>query len=279
MLLAAVLCGCGGVREGEVWGNVQAVDADNGLVRLELLGGWFSTPTVEASIDSGDAQWLEEGREVRGELIRNDFGYEFKSVWPVTPEDESLLWQKNQVLRRDTVDRGPQAFREVGETVPQFALYDQNGGLFTRDMLEGRWTVMHFIFTRCAMPEMCPASTRKMSHLLEAVQKAGTKDALLISFTMDPEFDTPGVLKSYARGYGMDDPQSRFLTGPLQAVQDLKKQLGILSKPDEALVLKHTMGTVLVSPDLKIVHHVPHRTWSVEDFLEKIQSLSKIDPS
>ena len=71
----------------------------------------------------------------------------------------------------------------------------------------------------------------------------------------------------------LDDPRFRFLTGPLQAVQDLKKQLGILSKPDQALVIKHTMRTILVGPDLKIAYHVPGSMWGVEDFLEKIHDL------
>ena len=57
----------------------------------------------------------------------------------------------------------------------------------------------------------------------------------LISISLDPRFDTPGVLKSYARGYGVDAPQSRFLTGPLQPVQDLKKQLLITNNTQLAM--------------------------------------------
>jgi len=77
----------------------------------------------------------------------------------------------------------------------------------------------------------------------------------------------------------LDDPQSRLLTGPLQAIQDLKKQLGVLSKPHETLLIQHTMRTILADPDLNIVYQVPHRTWGVEDFLGKILEPTSSGPS
>lgn len=269
-------CGSGEVGEGPVEGEVVTVDEDSVSVRLHATGFWKpKVPVVSFALAStGDSYWLESGLPIRAELSEDGLA----SVWPARPADQERLARLNKILRRDTVSRGQSAFREVGESLPEFALYDQDGRLFTRDSLKGQWSVLHFVFTRCAVPEMCPASMRKMASLLVSLQQRGGRGPLLLTITLDPLHDSPGVLNEFARGYGMDDPQARFLTGPLQVVQDLKKQLGILSKPDDALVIKHTMRTILVSPELEIVHHVPHQSWSVEDFLEKLPSLAKVGP-
>jgi protein SCO1/2 len=88
---------------------------------------------------------------------------------------------------------------------------------------------------------------------------------------MDPEHDTPGVLKAYAESYGVDDPQYRFATGSLQASRDLKKQLWIQFRSDPNLILQHSMRTLLIGPDLKIIYQVPGSKWEMEDILEKIR--------
>ena len=281
-LISLFLLGCGSEiqREGLVEGEILDLDSDSVTLLLEDRG-WFSK-SEELSIplrNESDSLWLAKGMSVRAELRSNDNRLALQSVWPADPAVESKLIKTNQLLRRDTVHRGQEAFREVGEALPEFALYDQDGHLVTRDSLKGRWTVMHFIFTRCTAQEMCPASSSKMAQLLKALKTKGAQNPLLVSFTLDPRFDTPGVLKSYAMGFGLDDPQSRLLTGPLQAIQDLKKQLGVLSKPHETLLIQHTMRTILADPDLNIVYQVPHRTWGVEDFLSKILEPTSSGPS
>jgi len=280
LMLAVILAGCGGgvVREGPFTGRVLDV-RDEGSVRLESRGRWFSTSRiVEADIYAGDVLWLQSGLTVRGDLVGKFPAFEFKRIWPASPGEDRQLHEKNRLLRRDTVNRGMSAFREVGEGIPEFALYDQDGKLISRADFEGRRTVVNFIFSRCTMPEMCPAATQRMGLLLSKLKSEEFQDVRLVSITMDPEFDTPGILKAYARSYDLDGPRFRFLTGPLQTVQDLKKQLGILSKPDQALVIKHTMRTILIGPDLKIVYHTPGSMWGVEDFLEKIHDLPQNKP-
>ena len=275
------LCGCnrGNLADGPIQGRVLEIQSERDFIRIEFSSGFFGAKReLQVAVNPADLLWLKEGREIRGELLRKDQQHELNSIWPSTDSDKKEIEIRNKVLRRNTVDRGVAAFRDTGEVVPEFALYDQDGNLFSRSNLKGKTSVLHFIFTRCSMPSMCPASTRKMSTLLEAIKSEELNDICLISISLDPRFDTPGVLKSYARGYDVDAPQSRFLTGPLQPIQDLKKQLGILSKPDEALIIQHTMRTILIGPDLRIAYHVPNSSWDVEDFLAKIREMNKADP-
>ena len=232
-------------------------------------------------VEQGDFGYLAPGKVFRARVksaIVSESGeklFRLSRVWPDDPSHRRRLDNVNRMLRRDTLSRGDDPSRMVGDYLPPFALLDQDGNLITSDFFDGKQTVLNFIFTRCSAPEMCPAATQRMGLLLSELKGEEFQDVRLVSVTMDPEFDTPGVMKAYARSHELDDPRFRFLTGPLQAVQDLKKQLGILSKPDQALVLKHTMRTILIGPDLKIAYHVPGSMWGVEDFLEKIHDLSQ----
>ena len=91
---------------------------------------------------------------------------------------------------------------------PQFSLTDQHGRPFGSDDLRGKVWVADFIFTTC--PGACPKMTMKMSALQRAVPE---KDVRLVSFTVDPERDTPEVLKEYAQRYEADPARWHFLTG------------------------------------------------------------------
>ena len=172
-LISLLLLGCGSEiqREGLVEGEILDLESDSVTPpsrrsRLVFQSEELSIPLRNES----DSLWLAKGMSVRAELRSNDNRLALQSVWPADPAVESKLINTNQLLRRDTVHRGQEAFREVVEALPEFALYD-DGHLVTRDSLKGRWTVMHFIFTRCTAQEMCPASSSKMAQLAKASKK------------------------------------------------------------------------------------------------------------
>jgi protein SCO1 len=91
--------------------------------------------------------------------------------------------------------------------VPQFQLFDQEGQKFQRSDLDGHVWVADFIFTNCEGP--CPRMT---SHMHE-IQKATRPGVKLVSFTVDPERDTPQALAAYGRKFSADDSRWTFLTG------------------------------------------------------------------
>ena len=284
--LLIILWGCGkGTQYQEVRGKVSKIDPETSSIVLNVTKGIFkSVESLTFKVSEGDLAWLKVDREIRGVEVKEDEGVQLKQIFPASVEEESKMYVHNQALRRDTVERGEQAFREVGETLPSFALFDQEGFIWNEKSLTGKVSVITFIFTRCRAPEMCPATTMRMGKLLTSIQELGLKNAQLLSVTMDPEFDTPGILNTYSEGFGVNVPQYRFLTGSLQVTHDLKKQLGILTRPDATMLIQHTMSTVLVGPDLKILYRVPGSKWDAEDFLEKIRlnlsetSISKTQP-
>jgi len=96
----------------------------------------------------------------------------------------------------------------LGDVRP-FSFMERNNQRITRDDLHGNIWIADFIFTRCAGP--CPLMTMKMRQLQTAFSNAA--DVKLVSFSVDPEFDTPPVLSKYAEQYEADPQKWLFLTG------------------------------------------------------------------
>jgi protein SCO1/2 len=109
-----------------------------------------------------------------------------------------------------------------------------------------------------------------MSQLQAAAREAGAKDFELVSISLDPEFDTPGVLRDYAEARGLDTTNWSFLTGPDASVRHLLAQLGVI-REFEGATIKHTLATVLINADGKITHRVDGSTWQIEDFVRRLK--------
>jgi protein SCO1/2/putative membrane protein len=111
----------------------------------------------------------------------------------------------------------------------------------TADDLADGVAIASFIFTRC--PLSCPRITSVMQGLQGRL--AGT-DVRLVSFSVDPEHDTPEVLRAYAERYGASPDRWWFLTGPKPSIHDLIRerfQLGVWEAPGP------------VGPDTEVVVH------------------------
>jgi protein SCO1 len=99
---------------------------------------------------------------------------------------------------------------EVLGQVPNFALVDQQGKPFGTADLSGRVWIANFIFTRC--PTVCPIFTQKMARLQDRLGQTGPA-VHLVSFSVDPDYDTPAVLAEYAATYRANPRLWSFLTG------------------------------------------------------------------
>ncbi len=110
-------------------------------------------------------------------------------------------------------DSTRQALDVYGE-VPEFSFVDQSGAAFGKTELLGRVSIANFIFTRC--PTVCPVFTNKM----QQVAKRTSDDIQLLSFSVDPEYDTPERLAQYAAERNIDGKRWHFLTGDAEQVKE-----------------------------------------------------------
>jgi protein SCO1/2 len=130
-------------------------------------------------------------------------------------------------------------------SVPAFALTNRDGRAVALADLEGRPWVGSFIFTRCG--GACPRITEQMVRLGALVRQS--QALRRVSITVDPLFDTPPVLASYAEARGISDPEWLFLTGEAGAVEALVREgfklgVGEGDTPEEPIF--HSTRLVLV---------------------------------
>ena len=103
--------------------------------------------------------------------------------------------------------------------IPSFSLTDQMGRTVTRDDIEGRVVLANFVFTNCT--EFCPTLTPRMAQVQQRLREDDFlgSEVILLSFTVDPEYDSPDVLHAYANTHDADHDAWRFLTGTPEEMQ------------------------------------------------------------
>jgi protein SCO1/2 len=130
--------------------------------------------------------------------------------------------------------------------------------------------MVNFIYTRCPIQTMCPLSTSKMVSVQKLARDAGVTNLELVSITMEPAYDTPGVLKEYAASHGIDTANFSLLTGPETAIKDLLTQFGIIAE-FEGDIIKHTLTTLLIDENGKIIHRADGSAWEPREFVAKMK--------
>ena len=103
--------------------------------------------------------------------------------------------------------------------LPAYRLVDSSGAPFGSAELAGQVYVADFIFTRCG--SICPLLTRAMQSLDERYREAGVDGIRLVSISVDPQYDTPEILRQYEQAYGLDPGRFRLLTGPQSDIRSL----------------------------------------------------------
>lgn len=286
--LAAGLGGCGKGGEAPkatestkghaVTGRVVAVLADRGslLVDHDEIPGYMPRMTMEFAVGPGDLALAKEGAELRARLVEDGEGqFRLEGVWWQDALADVAVRKAADQLREDTNIRGRSAYREVGENLPDFSLYDQNGKVVEAARWRGKQIMLNFIYSRCPIATMCPLSTAKMMETQRLAKEAGVQNLELVSITLDPEYDTPGVLREFAMTRGIDTSNFSFLTGPESAIKDLLKQFGVLSELEEGAetevpLIKHTLATLLIDERGKIAWRADGSQWAPKVFVEKM---------
>jgi protein SCO1/2 len=285
-LAALLAAGCGRKDVGEttavpgptelrypLTGEILDVDIERKIliVRHDEIPGYMPEMVMEFIVSAGDAANARPGQLIRAEMIPSDTGdYRLEKIWPDDRVTAAAVAAGTNALRQDTAIRGRRAYREVGENLPDFALYDQSGAVVQSARFRGKQIMLNFIFTRCPVATMCPAATQKMMATQQAAREAGVANLELVSITLDPVYDTPGVLKEYADARGIDTGNFSFLTGPESAIKDLLAQFGVLTE-FKGPILNHTLATILINEQGRIIHRFDGSNWEPRDFVAKMR--------
>lgn len=153
--------------------------------------------------------------------------------------------------------------------LPDFSLTDQFGASFASSDLHDKVWVVDFIFTSCGT--ICPPMTIEMARLQD--EFAG-EDLHFVSFSVDPERDTPEVLSRYADYYGADGGHWAFLTGQKAAIYQLAQDGFNLAAGHRGSEILHSTRFVLVDGEGQVRGYYDSRSKAqLQQLRQDIQTL------
>lgn len=169
---------------------------------------------------------------------------------------EGLLWPNPRVLQ-------------------QFSAIDQDGKNFGLENLSGKWTFLFFGYTHC--PDICPVTLTVLDQVYKKLATGPRENNVQVVFvTVDPERDTPGVIKSYMAYFNKD---FIGLTGTEEQIDSLATQIGIVHTHTKETasgdyLVDHTASVFLISPDDKLlgIFSPPH---TADDMVSRYHAINK----
>ncbi len=151
----------------------------------------------------------------------------------------------------------PPEMLAIGSALPAFHLADQAGHPVELADLRDKVVAIDFIYTRCPLPDVCP----RLAANFAALQRHFPNEThlLLLSVTVDPDYDTSAVLAEYSRRWAAG-PNWRFLTGD---VAQFAAHLGEVYWSDEGSI-GHNSVTTIVGRNGRIAARVDGSQWRIE---------------
>ncbi len=154
---------------------------------------------------------------------------------------------------------------------PQFTLTSQDSVPVALASLRGKVVALAFIYTGC--PDICPMLTQKMVDVQNELGADFGAKVAFVSVTLDPERDTPEVLKDYAEFWGAKPEGWSFLTGPLEAVRDVTRHYGVFFSKKEDGSVEHSQLTTLIDPEGQMRVQYLGARFDPEEFRHDLMSL------
>jgi protein SCO1/2 len=166
----------------------------------------------------------------------------------------------------------------AGDQVPDATFTDQDGKALEIASLRGTRWALTFVYTRCPLPTFCPALDQRF----QVVQRAIAADralagARLVSITIDPDYDTPGVLRAHAARLRADPAVWRFVTGERDAIDRFGQRLGLTVQrgsgaPEDVV---HSLRTAVVDAKGRLVRVFEGTEWAPADVLSALRGAAR----
>jgi protein SCO1/2 len=139
----------------------------------------------------------------------------------------------------------PRDQKQIGDLIPDFALTDQNGRPVRLSDLRGKVVALNFLYTRCPLPDVCPRLAANFAVLQRRFRGEAGKGLVLLSITIDPQFDSVPVLREYAGRWNAQPDRWRFLTGSPEAIEKVAGNFGLVYWPDEGSLGHNSTTSIL----------------------------------
>ena len=269
----------GGKVAAEKWypvrGVIVSTDADKGevLLKHDAISGFMEAMTMPYKLkDPTIISELHAGDVITATLMTQESSY-----GPVNMRLDHIVVIAQ--ARPDTVPKVVYHVPAPGDAVPDFPLLNQSGRKIRLSEFRGKVVLLTFIYTRCTVADYCPKMSRNFAEIDKALagDPAIYAKTHLLSISFDPEYDTPQVLRSYGGAYTGKYTNETFAHWDFAApsVADLQKveqffDLGVT--PGNSGSLMHSLATLVIGKDGKVVAFYPTNDWTAVTLLAQIRT-------
>ena len=170
---------------------------------------------------------------------------------------------------------------KVGDLLPEYKFTNELGKVVSLSDFKGKAVAITFLFTRCPFPTFCPrmATNLKEAYKLLKEKSDAPKNWHLLAITIDPEFDTPAVLKEYGKRYEYDADRWSFLTGAHIDITAIAEQFGLLywrPDPKQPFNISHNLRTVVIDANGRVQKVLPENKWEAPELTEEIIKAARV---
>jgi len=167
-----------------------------------------------------------------------------------------------------------------GDAVPDFKMVNQSGKQIHLGQFRGKVLLVTFIYTRCPIADFCPLMSSNFAEIDKglAANKSFYARTHLLSVSFDPEYDTPKVLRSYGGAHTGRFTDEDFAHWDFAApsVAELPKveewfDVGVTGSSADVASIQHSLSTVLIGKDGKVIAWYPSNEWKVPEVLAEIE--------
>ncbi|MBV8067831.1 MAG: SCO family protein [Candidatus Eremiobacteraeota bacterium] len=160
----------------------------------------------------------------------------------------------------------------IGGALPAAVLVDQNERrLNLASAFRGKTLLLSFVFTRCPDRTLCPAISGKFAYLQPRLDP---RRFALAEITLDPQYDSPAVLRRYGAAYGARPERWTLLTGTGSTIERVLDEFGVSSMRVSTSNFLHDDRLFLATPSGKIADVVETGGWDPQSVLAQARAVS-----
>ncbi|MEZ2457337.1 SCO family protein [Salinicoccus roseus] len=181
---------------------------------------------------------------------------------------------------------GVETMSRYGNTVDDFEVTNQDGETFTREDMEGKVWLLDFIFTNCAT--VCPPMTANMTEVVTELEARGVEDYGVLSFSVDPETDSPEVLTDYIEYYNVPEGVDwQLVTGYdydfIRGFAENNFKTIVAPPPEGSNQVTHGISFYLIDQQGKIIKDYPgvdtgDTEFPLEEVVSDVETLAEEGP-
>jgi protein SCO1 len=164
---------------------------------------------------------------------------------------------------------------QPGDEVPDDGMQDQEKRTRKLSDWRGKALAVTFVYTRCPLPDFCPAMDQRFAELQRTIQgDAALRDrAHLVSISIDPSHDTGDVIRAHAAARGADPAIWSYLTGSQPSIDRVTSRFGISTIDDKnaAQTITHNLRTAIVDARGRLVKVYSGSDWTVDAVLSDLR--------